>query len=323
MTWGAREWLHAAGTRLGRMHARLVGRTDPIVLMYHRVAEVPHDPWRLAVAPARFAEQLDVLTRRRRVVPLDWLVAELEARRVPDRAVAITFDDGYADVLLHAKPVLERFAAPATVYLTTGAIGRRAELWWDELARLVLASPALPAAVTLAIGGRPTTFDTADRAAAHLAIWSALRPLAEAPRAALLAELARAIVVPAPRHPLDRALDPDEVRALAAGGLVAIGAHTVTHPSLPLLDPAAQRREMRESRAACEALVGAPVTAFAYPFGDHDDASVAAARECGFRHACTVEPGVVTSARQRFRIPRILVDDWDGAELERRVLETA
>jgi peptidoglycan/xylan/chitin deacetylase (PgdA/CDA1 family) len=312
--------------RYRALKARMLGRADPIILMYHRVAALACDPWKLAVTPARFAEQLDLLSRRRTIVPLAWLVAELEAGRVPDRAVALTFDDGYVDVLRNAKPILERFDAPATVYLTTGMIGRRAEFWWDALSRLVLEAPALPATLELALGGRTSRWPTADRAAFHRAVWSALRALTPAEREGALLAITQWAATAAPVAPpreADRALDPDEVRRLATGHLVTIGAHTVSHPSLPLLGAGEQRREMGASRTDCERLLGAQVTAFAYPFGDHDARSVRLARVLGFRHACTTDPGVAVTARERFRLPRMFVDDWGAEELERNVVGTA
>jgi peptidoglycan/xylan/chitin deacetylase (PgdA/CDA1 family) len=298
-----------------------------MVLMYHRVARVPRDPWRMAVDPTRFAEQVEVLGRRRTIVPLDWLVTELEAGRVPLGAVALTFDDGYLDVLTEAKPVLERAGAPAVAYLTTGSLGRRREFWWDELARLLLEAATLPAALTLEVGGRTRTWRVpdgdaagAEREAFHYAVWDAIRLLPAAARNTALAAIAAWAAAAPPARPADRALDPDEVRALAAGGVVAIGAHSVSHASLPALAADAARREIAESRAECERLVGAPVTGFAFPFGDWSRATARMARAAGFRHAVTVEPGYAVSARDRFQLPRMLVADWSGEELEQRLL---
>jgi peptidoglycan/xylan/chitin deacetylase (PgdA/CDA1 family) len=135
------------------LRARLLGRVEPVILMYHRVADLACDPWNLAITPERFAEQLETLTRQRTIVPLDWLVEKLESGHIPEKTVAITFDDGYVDVLRNAKPVLERFGASATAYLTTGAIGRRREFWWDTLSRILFESPALPRSLELQIAG--------------------------------------------------------------------------------------------------------------------------------------------------------------------------
>lgn len=69
---------------------------------------------------------------------VDDLVTALEARTVSDFTAVVTFDDGYEDNALFAKPVLEEFQVPAIFFLTSGVIGQ-GQFWWDELALLVLA----------------------------------------------------------------------------------------------------------------------------------------------------------------------------------------
>lgn len=305
-----------------KLRARVLGRTEPVILMYHRVTELSCDPWRLAVTPDHFAEQIEMLTRRRTVVPLDWLVEKLESGRAPESTLVITFDDGYVDVLRNAKPVLERFGASATAFLTTGAIGRRREFWWDALARILLESPALPERLTLPITGRAQTWNVdaaADRGDLHLAVWRALRPLADDVRAEILTELERWAGTAPPPRPSDRALDPDEARELAASGAFSIGAHSISHASLPALTDADKRREVGDSRSACEQLIGHAVTSFAYPFGDRDRATERVVAECGFLHACATDPGVAVSIRDRFHLPRVAVEDWSAEELARRL----
>ena len=110
----------------------------PVILMYHRIADEPVDPWGLAVSPARFEEQLQVLRRTRHPLPLTDFVHRLVAGTLPARAVALTFDDGYADNLFAGKPRLVAADIPATVFLATGYLDRTGEFWWDELARLIL-----------------------------------------------------------------------------------------------------------------------------------------------------------------------------------------
>jgi peptidoglycan/xylan/chitin deacetylase (PgdA/CDA1 family) len=80
------------------------------ILAYHAVD--PH--WRspLSVAPALFERHLEWLVRHRRIVPL----TEAVARRGARRAVALTFDDGFASVHAHAVPRLLAAGATATVF---------------------------------------------------------------------------------------------------------------------------------------------------------------------------------------------------------------
>ncbi len=67
--------------------------------------------------------------------------------------MAITFDDGYVDVLATALPLLERFDLPATVFLATGWLGSSRRFWWHDLARVVLPARPLPELLELDLGG--------------------------------------------------------------------------------------------------------------------------------------------------------------------------
>src|SRR5206468_8270348 len=127
------------GQRIRRV---FTDRHAPVILMFHRIAQPVCDPWGLAVAPALFAEQMQLLRERWIALSLPELVNRLHQGTLPRRAVAVTFDDGYVDNLEVAKPILERAGVPATVFLATGYVDKRSEFWWDELARMILAGRA-------------------------------------------------------------------------------------------------------------------------------------------------------------------------------------
>ena len=76
-----------------------------------------------------------------------------------------------------------------------------------------------------------------------------------------------------------------ELAKLLSENLIEVGAHTVSHPSMPRSSAADLEREVVASRHDCEALTGRAASGFAYPFGDHDTASTAAVRAAGFTHA--------------------------------------
>ena len=125
-------------------------KSHAVVLMYHRVAECDIDPWNLCVSPQQFADQIAALKREFCILPLHELIRS-DARR---NAVAITFDDGYADNLHAAAPVLEHHGAPACFFLTSGALDMAYEFWWDELGRLLLRESALPSTMVISVGSR-------------------------------------------------------------------------------------------------------------------------------------------------------------------------
>jgi peptidoglycan/xylan/chitin deacetylase (PgdA/CDA1 family) len=303
----------------------------PLILMYHRIADDPIDNWRLSVSPAHFEEQLQVLRRNRRPVQLADFVSDLCAGTLPNDAVALTFDDGYVDNLIVGKPRLAAAAVPATVFVATGYLDHACEFWWDELARLILLESG-PKNFELVVKEERITFDLSSstasddgttraasltkRKAVLTAIWQILQRLEGEERELIMVEL-RAICSGRNNYTVgSRAMTRDEVRALASDGLVTIGAHTVTHPLLSELEGAACYREIAESKLTCEALIGAPVVGFAYPYGDIDSKAREAVRISGFTFACSSRHEPIVATSDVFALPRLHVHNWDGDAFE-------
>lgn len=108
-------------------------RRRALILIYHSVSEWPSDPHLLCVTPQHFAEHLQALRKNYHPVSLRELVHAIREDRIPNRAIAVTFDDGYADNLYATKPLLEHYNIPATVFVTAGYIGYQGKFRWDEL----------------------------------------------------------------------------------------------------------------------------------------------------------------------------------------------
>ena len=286
-----------------------------VILGYHRVTDGP-DPYQLGVSPERFAEHLAALARTARPLPLDELPELLAAGRVPKRTVALTFDDGYADVLHLAKPLLARFGIPATVFVISGQLGR--ELWWDRLDRVASTATALEHRLTLPIGDSafswPMEGVTSSAAALRRALYPRLRALDQRARETVLDQLGELMGVSpeAEAVGLRRVVTPDERRRLGDGDLVQIGAHTVTHPALSALNASCQREEIAGSRRDLEAALDRRVTGFSYPFGDTGAGPATIVQEAGFLYACGSRNAVAWRGTDQFALPRFWVPDWDG-----------
>ncbi len=316
---------------LGRLRRRLLPRPAPLILMYHRVAEVQVDPWDLAVHPDRFAAQLAVLRETRRPFATSEFVERSRAGTLPRNAVAVTFDDGYADNLRQARPRLAAAGVPATLFLTTASVGQDVEYWWDELARGILQrNDALDEAVVVAGAVWRLRLDAVADAAADSSSWRALtaprterqqlysmlcerlKNLRAPQRDEAMRALRAALRTPAP-HPDDLPMTGAQVRELAGDGLFEIGGHTDSHPLLPALTHAERRRDILDGKRICERLTGRPAIGFAYPHGVNDADSRAAVAECGFRWACTTQPIPVSAAADPYALPRIRIGDWDAS----------
>jgi peptidoglycan/xylan/chitin deacetylase (PgdA/CDA1 family) len=152
-----------------------------------------------------------------------------------------------------------------------------------------------------------------------MALIDALKPLAAPQLRQVLGELRTALGGVGARSGGGRPMTAPELRALAQDGLIAVGAHAVSHAPLPGLSPARQRQEVAESKATCEAILGRPVAHFAYPFGEVAAVTRRVVRDCGFAAACTVERGTVGLRSDPFLLPRLHVGDWTGEDFERRL----
>jgi peptidoglycan/xylan/chitin deacetylase (PgdA/CDA1 family) len=311
------------------VHAAMNPLDPPIVvLVYHRVTSLSHDPLGLAVRPERFREQMRFLAARARTVRFETIGAEA---RGP--AVAVTFDDGYADNWTEALPILEESGVPATFFVTSGYVGGEREFWWDELDALIPAEGPLPETYTppsptsAAAGGAPPSVaiamrTAAERAAFRIKFQSTLRRLPPAPRESLLAALAAWSGRARSLRPEHRQLSVEEVGRLAARPLATIGSHGVSHTSFAALDPASRRAELETSKAALERWTGRAVTAFAYPFGERSDVlrdGAVEAAAAGYAVVALNQPGQARRGVDPRRIPRFVVRDWGVAEFERRL----
>jgi peptidoglycan/xylan/chitin deacetylase (PgdA/CDA1 family) len=278
--------------RTRRLRRRREKRGQAVILMYHSIARGRPDPWDLCVDPDRFAEQLQLLRDRFRVVSLSELSEALAVRRPMSRAVVISFDDGYRDNLLTAKPLLEREGLPATVFVTTGYLGAGRDFWWEELEAFCASSGQ-----------------------ASRKLWEKLQPLTHEERAERLDELWESIDAPPPEPSLP--LSVAELERLADSTLIEIGAHTVTHPHLSSLSVDRQREEIQVSKGSLAEITGRPVEAFSYPHGDFSDLTVDVVRSAGFKTACTTHSGPVAQRRSEpLVLPRVQVENWDAETLE-------
>lgn len=328
-------------SRLRSAVRRVRGLLGPraVILMYHRIAEEPCDPYGLCVSPACFEQHLEVIHAIGTPMPLSRLAASVRTGALPRGAVCVTFDDGYQDNLVMAAPLLARFDVPATCFITTGAMGREREFWWDEIERVLLHTPVLPTTLRLEVGD--STFEAslagdvdedsaentrrwtfADPVAptprhdALRALHTALRPFAETERERVLGRLREWAGVSARVRPTHRALEPEEVARLETAAPIEVGAHTVSHPLLPAQPPDVQRAEIAGSRRTLEEWLGHPVSGFAYPYGEFDETAVAAVDDAGFDHACSGLWGGVRTDSVRLLLPRVEAPARDGAAFE-------
>lgn len=291
----------------------------PVVLVYHRVAELDADPLGMAVGPVTFEAHLDVLAATAAVVPLR------EIRHAGADAVAITFDDGYADNLEVAAPALERRGFPATFFVASDALDGRG-FWWDRLEHLLGQRAGPGGAEALVVDACRLRVDVRSPAArqrAHRALTRRLRQLPPGVIEDALVDIASQLHRAEPTV-AEPTLDPAGVRALAASGGFEVGAHTRSHALLAALGPAEQRHQIADGRRRLEDAAGTTVDLFAYPYGmagSFTQTTQAIVAELGFALACSNIVGSVPRRGSRWSIPRCAVGDWEPEVFAHKLAE--
>ncbi len=291
-----------------------------IVLLYHRVLPEPgRDPNRIAVSVTHFRAQMAWLARhatvRSEAAFLDGMDRRAAARRP---SVLVTFDDGYADNVRHALPILREFGLPATMFVVSDAVGSRRLFWWDALERIVDRRGSVRGDFVLPDGTR------VDSARGFRAVYEdihrILKPADGATRRRMIDTLARQCGADLSADQRDRAVCAAELRAWRAAGM-GVGAHTCDHPQLSVLEDSEVWRQVHASKAALERCLGEPVNSFAYPYGgreDFDERAEKAAAAAGYRCAFANWDGNAHWAPNRFTLPRSLVRDWGVEEFGER-----
>jgi peptidoglycan/xylan/chitin deacetylase (PgdA/CDA1 family) len=282
-----------------------------LVLKYHRVLAAPDLLLPEVPDTHTFAAHMDLVGATCRVLPLSEAVERLFSTSLPPRAACITFDDGYANNLTNAAPILAARQLPATVFVSTGFIGA-GRMWNDTVieavrragAELDLSDLGLPRYLFAEVGARRRAID---------AILTALQYRPFDARIAAASVIAERV---GHELPSDLMMSAAQVQGLRAYG-IETGAHTVSHPILRRVSPETARLEIETSKATLEALTGTTVSLFAYPNGeparDYDRSHVEMVRRAGFSAAVSTAWGVATRDSDRYQIPRLL--PWDRSAL--------
>jgi peptidoglycan/xylan/chitin deacetylase (PgdA/CDA1 family) len=303
--------------RLQQYSRRIRGKfvKHGLILGYHRINELSWDPLHLAVSPDSFSKQLEILHDHANVISLNALATARENGGIPSRSIAITFDDGYADYLSIAQPLLEQAGFASTVFIPTGYIG--GEFWWDMLSSIV---SALDPAAPLTVRANGSKFDwrpgenrqAADRnlLANHLAAF--LQTLQTDERRSCLQQLTESCRTSVTTSSRDRALSETEINRLAGLERVSIGSHTVSHPMLSRIPAEQQQAELTESKQTLETLIGRAVNEFAFPHGSVSEPLVRLVEKCGYGYACASHNDVVWRNSDPFQLPRIWPPDCGG-----------
>jgi peptidoglycan/xylan/chitin deacetylase (PgdA/CDA1 family) len=291
------------------------GRKALTVLAYHRVSPVdaggPLDRDLVSATPESFEWQMRWLRERMTPVSLSQVIAHIDGTAgLPDNAVAVTFDDGFADTWRYAFPALRRHSIPATVFVITGPIENGEPFWFELAAYLMARLPPGSIRLDEIDTPLPTGPSLAERRASLGRLHHALKTVSDDRRASLVARwhADHAALLDRSTSDVGWPMTWQQVREMADAG-IGIGSHTATHPNLALLDDGRVMEELSASRRMLEEKLQRPVTTFAYPFGTrsaYDARVVECVKRAGFRLAVSYRSGANwAGAIEPFELRRI------------------
>ncbi len=274
------------------------------ILIYHRVLAdtdplFPNEP-----TAASFDRQMTLLKSVFTVLPLHEAAVHLQAGTLPARAACITFDDGYADNLTLATPILKKHGLHATFFIATAYLNG-GRMFNDTVIEAIRRSPLRTLNLDeLGLG----KFEISGNEAKAHAIGQILPQVKYLPlgareqAAARIAELTQCGPLPD-----DLMMTTGQLQALHAAGM-EIGGHTARHPILAKLDADAARTEIAAGKTFLEQTLNTPIRLFAYPNGkpgtDYRPEQADIVRELGFDAAVSTQWGSATQSSDAFQLPR-------------------
>jgi len=281
-----------------------------LILCYHGVSIADEHEWNceLYMPQAELRRRLELLQRARcSVLPLHEAVERLYAGSLPQRSVALTFDDGYYDFAAMAYPVLREFGVPVTVYLTTLRCEQNrpifrlicAYMLWKARGRVVDARE-VPAALDLRTArSREAAFQSIVKLAQreHLDVDGKDR---------LAAQIADALGIDYAALAARRLLTimtPDEVSTLSREG-VDFQLHTHTHTTP--LEAGEFTQEIVLNRERIERMTSHTAAHFCYPSGMYRPEFLPWLAAQRVVSATTCDPGLATRASDPLLLPRFV-----------------
>jgi peptidoglycan/xylan/chitin deacetylase (PgdA/CDA1 family) len=306
-----------------------------VVLMYHRIDMAETDPWGLCVSPKNFEQHLQVLKDGFNIISTEELLRQVSAKKIIQNAVCITFDDGYADNFIDAKPLLQRYNCPATFFITTGSIGQQKQFWWDELGNIFLQTQHLPEFLSLKI--RNETFEhllsenlltaemrrlhkrwkyhqkpPTERCILYLKIWERLLPLSSDEINTVMSSLKKWAWSEHLKNNLSFPMTDLQLKQLKLDPLFSLGTHTITHPDLSTKNELIQFEEIDGSNHTLEKDYGIKTNMLSYPHGRYNKLTIDIVTRLSISACFTTDQKAVNADSDVKLLGRFQAFNWTG-----------
>jgi len=291
--------------------------TGVAILRYHSVLENPRDlddliGCGITHSAAVFEQQMRLLSESFVPVTMDDVLDFANGRRkTPRRAVAVTFDDGFADNATVAAPIMARYGICGAFYVTTGTIAPQPPPWFIVLRRAFRLTHKKE--MTSLLDGTvlqlqvPQQHREAFRQACSYCAVLKLDAQNE-----WLAKLENRLEVEPFQDENGLMMTKDQIRELHTAGHI-VGSHTVSHPNVAHIPEGRMKEELELSKIELERVLKTTVDHFSYPSPflqpHYDERTIRLSREVGYRTATTCTHGLVYQGNEPLACQRVAVPD--------------
>ena len=282
-----------------------------VVLMYHSFVEDPRATDHILGVSrdrASFAAHMETLARHFSPVSLDEVAQFAKSgRQLPQRAVAVTFDDGFADNYDVALPILERYGIPATFYIMVDAVANGWLPWYCRV-RFAFNTTRKPQWENQETK-RNYQLDSPElRTTAMTAAWETAARLTGSLQLDFVSGIEKSLEIEPVAAPHGFMMSWEQVRSLRKAGHI-VGAHTLSHPNLAHVSEYEARSEIIGSQKRLEMEMGEPVEHFSYPHPalnpQWSNQTLNITREAGFKSAVLTTRGPVRAGDDPLALRRI------------------
>jgi len=312
------------------------------VLMYHRVADEVCDPWQLCVSPKNFEQQLQWLQSTGNVISIGELDQQLQDGNIKDGAIVLTFDDGYKDNFIVARPLLEKYNLPATFFITTHVFEEGfSGFYWDVVQKIFLEQKELPSHLTLQLTDKTWDFTLSNdpvsvltnetikwsaytkpvnlRTETYYRVWSLLQGLTYQYQQQVIQQLLAWASVKLTDLNLPAICSVKDIQQISGHSLITTGSHTHTHAALARHSFSFQLKEIKQGKSELEKLICKKTNYFAYPDGSHNVSAKAILQKEEFALAFTTIPKTVNVTGDFLQLGRFQVNNWTTDELKHQM----
>jgi len=284
-----------------------------VILCYHGIRSKDSTP---ALSFSRRNPPVDVFERQLlwlkqynyQFITLSEAVARWEqGRPLPDRAVCLTFDDGYQNVIANAYPIMQRLGACGCLYVIAGLPDSERFTWTDVVEMALWVSKGR----AFALNGNHCYIlnTTRDILGAVEQIEAYLRSIPDRERLSYMPRFEQVLRESIPTSDWMRELKPASWESLASldSEIMEIGSHSWSHPNLDRVAEEDLGKEVHDSKRRIEERIGRQVLHFCYPCGAFTPTVQRYVRQAGYLTATSTLPGLNDASADRFALRRYMI----------------